>query len=74
MGLLASKEGAEDRVWFLDRILVDIMVLKGRMCAWDEMREDLGKVFWVREMFDGYCSKLWMDVEKNIIASRISEI
>lgn len=72
-GMLASKEGSEERTWFVDRILVDIMVLKGRMCDWDEIRPDLGKVFWVGEMFDVYSRRVWMEIERGIIASRISE-
>jgi hypothetical protein len=72
-GMLASKEGSEERTWFTDRILVDIMILKGRMCAWDEIRPDLAKVFWMGEMFDTYSQKLWMEIERKIIASRISE-
>lgn len=72
-GFLASKEGSEERVWFMDKILADIMVLKGRMCAWDETRVDLTKLFWVGEMFDAYSKRIWEEMERGIIASRISE-
>lgn len=72
-GMLASKEGSEERTWFTDKILVDVMVLKGRMCTWDEIRPDLSKVFWVAEMFDTHSKKVWEEIERNLIASRISE-
>lgn len=72
-GLLASKGGSEERGWFMDKILADVMVLKGRMCAWDEIRADLLMVFWVGEIFDVYSRKTWEEMKRGIIASRISE-
>jgi hypothetical protein len=73
-GLLASREGSEERGWFGDRILVDIMILKGRMCGWEEVRGDFGKVFWVGELFDEYSKEAWTGMERDIIASRLEEV
>lgn len=72
-GILASKEGSEEKGWFTDKILADVMVLKGRMCDWDEIRSHLLKVFWVGDMFDAYSRTVWEGVERSIIVSRISE-
>lgn len=72
-GLLASQVGSEERAWFMDKILADVMVLKGRMCAWDEIRLDLVKVFWVGEMFDTHSRKVWEEIERGIIVRRIEE-
>ncbi|TID25372.1 hypothetical protein E2P81_ATG04471 [Venturia nashicola] len=72
-GLQASREGSEERGWFTDKILADVMVLKGRMCAWDELRIDLVKVFWVGNIFDAYSRIVWEELERGIIVSRISE-
>lgn len=65
--------GNEERAWFTDKILADIMVLKGRMCVWDEILPDLKKVFWVGEMFDGYSRKVWEQIERGIVVRRIEE-
>ncbi|KAE9966922.1 hypothetical protein EG328_008516 [Venturia inaequalis] len=72
-GVLASKEGSEEKGWFTDKILADVMVLKGRMCDWDEIRSHLLKVFWVGDMFDAYSRTVWEEVERSIVVSRISE-
>ncbi|QDS75659.1 hypothetical protein FKW77_007173 [Venturia effusa] len=69
-GLLASKGESEERGWFVDKILADVMVLKGTMCIWEEMRVEMIKIFWVGEIFDGFSKQVWEEMEREMILSR----
>lgn len=73
-GMLASKDGSEERGWFREKVLVDIMILKGRMCGWEEVRPGFVKVFWVGEMFDEFSRRVWEGMERGIVAARMEGV